>query len=319
MPPTRYDLDRDGLAALLEGEPRYRVDQVWDGLYRQAREPSELTTLPQGLRATACPSSCPPALTEVTRVGQPTTATRSSSCGSSTAAPGWRPCSCTTPDRSTVCVSHPGRLRDGLRLLRHRPGRLRAPPHRRRDRGAGGARPAGPPATAGCPTSCSWGWASPWPTTTPPGRPCDRLHDDLGIGARHLTVSTVGSIPGIRSLAAAESSRSTWPCRCTRPTTSSATTWCRSTGATRWRTSMDACAEYLAGHPGPPGQLRVGDDRRRQRPTSRRRARSPPGPRLRAHVNLIPLNPTPGYAVQGSLRQPGAGLPPPTCATAAST
>ncbi|MFM7898027.1 MAG: 23S rRNA (adenine(2503)-C(2))-methyltransferase RlmN, partial [Actinomycetota bacterium] len=29
----------------------------------------------------------------------------------------------------------------------------------------------------------------------------ERLHDDIGISARHLTVSTVGIIPGIRTLA----------------------------------------------------------------------------------------------------------------------
>ena len=32
------------------------------------------------------------------------------------------------------------------------------------------------------------------------------FHDDLGIGARHLTVSTVGLIPGIRKLAEADAS-----------------------------------------------------------------------------------------------------------------
>src|SRR5690606_34559030 len=35
----------------LDGEPRYRVDQVWEGLHRQAREPSEITSLPKALRA----------------------------------------------------------------------------------------------------------------------------------------------------------------------------------------------------------------------------------------------------------------------------
>ena len=32
---TRYDADRDELGELLDGEPRYRVDQVWQGLYEQ--------------------------------------------------------------------------------------------------------------------------------------------------------------------------------------------------------------------------------------------------------------------------------------------
>ena len=47
---TRYDLDRDGLGALLAGEPRYRVDQVWQGLYRQRTDPDAMTSLPLRLR-----------------------------------------------------------------------------------------------------------------------------------------------------------------------------------------------------------------------------------------------------------------------------
>ena len=66
----------------------------------------------------------------------------------------------------------PGRLRDGLRLLRHRPGRLHAPPPRARSSSRSCGRPAGP-ATAGAAsaTSCSWGWASRSPTTPRSGAP----------------------------------------------------------------------------------------------------------------------------------------------------
>src|SRR5687767_6541847 len=49
--PTRYDLDRDALAALLGDEPRYRFDQVWDGLHRTAPDPVDLPDLPKALRA----------------------------------------------------------------------------------------------------------------------------------------------------------------------------------------------------------------------------------------------------------------------------
>ena len=62
--PTRYDLDRDALAALLDGEPRYRVEQVWDGLHRQLREPAELTSVPKSLRA-RLDADAPAALTPV--------------------------------------------------------------------------------------------------------------------------------------------------------------------------------------------------------------------------------------------------------------
>ena len=48
--PTRYDLRRDELAAVLVDEPRYRVDQVWQGLYEHATPIDELTTLPRALR-----------------------------------------------------------------------------------------------------------------------------------------------------------------------------------------------------------------------------------------------------------------------------
>jgi 23S rRNA (adenine2503-C2)-methyltransferase len=62
--PSRYDLDRGALADLLAGEPRYRVDQVWDGLYRQLAEPAELTSLPKALRA-RLDDELPPALVPV--------------------------------------------------------------------------------------------------------------------------------------------------------------------------------------------------------------------------------------------------------------
>jgi hypothetical protein len=57
--PARYDVDRDALAGILADEPRYRVDQMWDGLYRQLASPAELTAVP--FAATTAPTSTPPA------------------------------------------------------------------------------------------------------------------------------------------------------------------------------------------------------------------------------------------------------------------
>ena len=102
-----------------------------------------------------------------------------------------------------------GRVRDGVPVLRDRPGRADPQPVRRRDRGPGGGRgqgaggrarcPAGP---AGSPTSCSWAWASRWPTTRGCSPRCGgsptRLPDGLGISRRAVTVSTVGPGPGDR-------------------------------------------------------------------------------------------------------------------------
>src|SRR5688500_18818439 len=62
---TRYDVTRDDLAALLDGTPRYRVDQVWSGMYEQLGEPAEWTNLPAALRADLA-EALPPALTPVT-------------------------------------------------------------------------------------------------------------------------------------------------------------------------------------------------------------------------------------------------------------
>ena len=72
----------------------------------------------------------------------------------------------------------PGRLRDGVPVLRHRPGRAAAQPVDRARSSTRCARPPPRPATArwasrrGCPTSCSWAWASRWPTTSAWSRRC---------------------------------------------------------------------------------------------------------------------------------------------------
>src|SRR5688572_17676894 len=63
--PTRYDVDRAGLAALLDGEPRYRVDQVWSGLHENLAEPEDMTNVPLALRRRLA-EVLPDALTLVT-------------------------------------------------------------------------------------------------------------------------------------------------------------------------------------------------------------------------------------------------------------
>ncbi len=63
---TLYGVDRDELAGTLAGEPRYRLDQLWDGLYAQLALPTELTTLPKALRQRIT-DGLPTALIEVVR------------------------------------------------------------------------------------------------------------------------------------------------------------------------------------------------------------------------------------------------------------
>ena len=42
IPATLYDLERADLDALLVGEPAYRLDQIWTGLYGQGRLPTKI-------------------------------------------------------------------------------------------------------------------------------------------------------------------------------------------------------------------------------------------------------------------------------------
>jgi 23S rRNA (adenine2503-C2)-methyltransferase len=65
MTPTRYDLSRDQLGEVLHSEPRYRLDQLWDGLYTQLADPVDITNLPKSLRS-RLDLELPNALTAVT-------------------------------------------------------------------------------------------------------------------------------------------------------------------------------------------------------------------------------------------------------------
>ena len=62
---SRYDVSRADLAELLEGQPRYRVDQVWRGLYTELADPEDMTALPRTLRDQLA-EVLPAALTPVT-------------------------------------------------------------------------------------------------------------------------------------------------------------------------------------------------------------------------------------------------------------
>jgi len=127
-----------------------------------------------------------------------------------------------------------------------------------------------------------------------------RLHDEVGIGARHLTISTVGLIPGIRRLAEAElpvnlavslhAADNTLrdelvPVNRRYPLEDLVEACHRYVEATRRRVSFEWA--LISGV----NDRFVDADRL-----------VPIATGLRAHVNLIPLNPTPGFAVRGSSR-----------------
>ena len=174
---------------------------------------------------------------------------------------------------------------------------LRAPPRRRRDRRAGRARRR-TRRPSGSATSCSWAWASRSPTTTRRGRAVERLHDDFGISARRITVSTVGVVPGIRRLAAealpvtlavslhAPDDAAARPARAAQPPLPDRR-GARRRRRLRRRHGRRVTFEYAC--------IAGVNDRLDQAEALGTPAPGVPG-RGGAHVNLIPLNPTAGFA-----------------------
>jgi 23S rRNA (adenine2503-C2)-methyltransferase len=126
------------------------------------------------------------------------------------------------------------------------------------------------------------------------------LHGDLGISARHLTLSTVGLVPGIRRLAT-----ETLPVNLA-VSLHAADDELRDRLVPinrRWPLAelAAACRDYLAAKGRRLSLEWALIDGVNDRPSDTRQLAAFARP-LAAHVNLIPLNPTPGW--------PAAGTPP---------
>ena len=296
---SRYDATRDDVAALLEGQPRYRVDQVWDGLHRQLAAPDELTSLPKGLRADLA-AALPPALEPVV-----------ASEGDAGETVKWlweldggaqvETVLMHHRDWSTVCVSSQAGCAMACGFCAT--GQAGFERHLTTGeiveqvvRAARRAREDGRRLS----NVVFMGMGEPLANFEATWRAVRRIHDDLGIGARHITVSTVGLVPGIRRLAAEalpvnlavslhaaddELRDELVPINRRYPLAA----------------LMEACAEHLRAHGRRLSFEWALIDGVNDRDVDARRlaalARDLPLP---AHVNLIPLNPTPGYPVQGS-------------------
>jgi len=197
---TRYGLDRDALTALLADEPAYRVRQVWSGLHERLSSPSEMTELPATLRARL----------EERLTPDLELATESVSDGGETVKWLWRlhdgalveTVLMHYADRTTVCVS----TQAGCAMACGFCATGQAGFDRNLSTGeiveqvivgARAARGSGRRLS----NVVFMGMGEPlanydrvWPAV-------QRLHDDVGLSARHLTLSTVGIVPGIRRLA----------------------------------------------------------------------------------------------------------------------
>ncbi len=292
---TRYDLSRVELADLLEGEPLYRVDQVWEGLHAQHREPADLTNVPKPLRA-AIEELLPPALTLLKEVVTDAETTikqlwqltdgrliesvlmhyrdRSTVCVSSQAG-----CAMDCSFCATGQVGFDRHLTVGeiveqvVRAVQRSEGRRVS-------------------------NVVFMGMGEPLANLDHVWPAIERIHDDLGIGARKITISTVGVVPGIERLAkeklpvglavslhsANDRTRNRIaPINRTYPLRKLAEALHSYRRVKNRRLSFEWA--MMAG---------VNDSENAARELA---AFARP---LNAHVNLIPLNPTPGYSTPGT-------------------
>jgi 23S rRNA (adenine2503-C2)-methyltransferase len=296
MPPaTRYDLDPDSLAAVLEHQPSYRVRQVWDGLYRRLADPEEMTDLPKALRA-ELRDALPPALE---------LAAESVSRDGETVKFLWRLADGATvetvlmhyPDRSTVCVSSQA----GCAMACGFCATGQAGFERQLSVGeiveqvVRAAQRAAPRRVANV---VFMGMGEPMANFDNTWAAVRRLHDDVGISARHLTVSTVGIVPGIRRL-----THESLPVNLAVSLHAADDTLRDELVPVNRRYPLDLLAEACRQYVATTGRRLSFEwaliDGVNDRPVDVRQLAEYARP-LRAHVNLIPLNPTPGWPTRGT-------------------
>jgi 23S rRNA (adenine2503-C2)-methyltransferase len=293
--PAPYDLTRDELAGLLAGEPAYRVRQVWDGLHLRVQRPDEMTELPTAMRAALC-DALSPALAEVacrTADGGDTTKWLWELAGGAqieTVLMRYR-------DRVTVCVS----TQAGCAMACQFCATGQAGFQRHLTQGeiveqvAAAVRAARPRRLSHV---VFMGMGEPLANYDQVWGAVTRLHAEMGLSARHLTLSTVGIVPGIRRLAAE-----------TLPVNLAVSLHAANDALRdelvpinrRYPLGLlaEACAQYVAAR----GRrlsiewAMIDGVNDREADASELVAFARP---LGAQVNLIPLNPTPGYAVVGS-------------------
>ena len=296
-------MTRDEIADLLVDEPAYRVAQVWDGLYAHGSAPQDLTVLPRRLRdLLGSTEALAPALEpdlELEAGGGATVKWRWALGDGRRIETVLMRMSARANGRATVCIS----------------------------------------SQAGCAMACGFcatgqagfdrnlttgeiveqvvrarseavarGWRLTNVVFMGMGEPLAnydrvwpavrRIHDDLGLSARHLTISTIGIVPGIRRLA-----REDLP-------VTLAVSLHAANDELRDRlvpinrryplaALVEACRVWQVAK-GRRLSLEWAlidgvNDRRSDAAELAEVARS-----LAAHVNLIPLNPTPGFTTRGT-------------------
>jgi 23S rRNA (adenine2503-C2)-methyltransferase len=293
--PAPYDLERAELELLLRGEAPYRARQVWDGLHLRAQRPEDMTELPETMRAMLA-DALPPALTEVSRQtaddGETTKWLWSLHDGAQIETVLMH-----YPDRVTVCVS----TQAGCAMACQFCATGQAGFQRQLSAGeiveqvAVAMRTAQPRRLSNV---VFMGMGEPLANYDRVWRAVTRLHGEMGLSARHLTLSTVGIVPGIRRLAT-----ETLPVNLAVSLHAANDTLRDALVPINLRYPLamlaEACDEYVkaSGRRLSIEWAMIHDVNDRGSDAGELAQFARP---LGAHVNLIPLNPTPGYAVRGS-------------------
>jgi 23S rRNA (adenine2503-C2)-methyltransferase len=290
-----YDLEPDALAALLADEPAWRIEQLRHGLYREGRPLEDVSTLPRTLRARLRAAVGPDlelAAKQVADEGRTVKLALRAPDGALIETVLMR-----YDDRTSVCVSSQAGCAMGCRFcatgqagfIRH----LRAGEILEQVAWAQRVQVTGRISHV-----VFMGMGEPLANAGAVVEAIGRLRSDVGISPRRITVSTVGIVPGIHRLrttrlpvtlaislhAANDALRSELvPMNRRYPIEAvleAGANWSRATGR---RLTLEWA--LIAGV----------NDRHRDAVELAARARS-----LGAHVNLIPLNPTPGYPMVGT-------------------
>lgn len=197
---SRYGATRGEVEALLDGwgEPRYRAGQLWDALYSEGRPLDDVTTLPRTLRARLA-DALPLTLDLVTEATAHDTMTTKWLWACTRDAAQIETVLMRYPTRATVCVSSQAgcamgctfcatgqagfeRQLDAAEIVEQVLRAAHGSPQRVRN-------------------VVFMGMGEPLANYDATWAAIERLHDDAGISARRITVSTVGVVPGIRRLA----------------------------------------------------------------------------------------------------------------------
>jgi 23S rRNA (adenine2503-C2)-methyltransferase len=298
---SRYDLTEEDVAAFVtaEGDAPYRARQVWEGLYAHGLGPSELTTLPRPLQARLADT---PAFGPALRAAH-----QSVTEGGDTVKWLWdlvdrrqiETVLMHYPGRSTVCVSSQAGCAMGCTFCatgqagfdRHLTvGEIVEQVVRARGAAAASGRRLS--------NVVFMGMGEPMANYDTVWAAVLRLHRHLGLSARHITISTVGVVPGIRRLAS-ESVPVNLAVSLHAANDASRDELVPLNKRYPLAALAEACAEYLAAKGRRLSFEWALIDGVNDRPSDAAELATYANP-LAAHVNLIPLNPTPGYAVLGS-------------------